>query len=136
MKPDSAAADMLKGFMSTPGLHTGVSFFFFFSSFLFIFLVSFCSFFLTFISLFYFFFSFLIIFITGDALEKMKNRKLIRGLIEDMKKEYPEIHKIMIEERDQHLTKSLRGCKGKVIMGMFLPFFYFVCLVSFSFFVC
>ncbi len=56
--------------------------------------------------------------ITEDDIERMKNEDILKVLLADVKKSHPVVEKILIDERDQFLTESLRQVHGKKIVAV------------------
>ncbi len=51
--------------------------------------------------------------ITEEDIEQMKKEDILKVLLADVKKSHPVVEKILIDERDQYLTESLRQVDGK-----------------------
>jgi len=47
--------------------------------------------------------------------EKLKNKDLLATLMLQMAVDYPELEKVIIDERDKFLTYSLQSCAGIII---------------------
>lgn len=48
-------------------------------------------------------------------MEKFKNKDLLETLMHEMAADYPELEKVIVDERDKFLTYSLQSCAGIVI---------------------
>lgn len=53
--------------------------------------------------------------ITKEDVEKLKNKDLLATLMLQMAVDYPELEKVIIDERDKFLTYSLQSCAGIII---------------------
>jgi len=53
--------------------------------------------------------------ITKEDVEKFKNKDLLETLMHEMAADYPELEKVIVDERDKFLTYSLQSCAGIVI---------------------
>jgi len=47
--------------------------------------------------------------------EKFKNKDLLETLMHEMAADYPELERVIVDERDKFLTHSLQSCAGFVI---------------------
>jgi len=47
--------------------------------------------------------------------EKFKNKDLLETLMLEMAVDYPELEKVIVDERDKFLAYSLQSCAGIVI---------------------
>ena len=56
--------------------------------------------------------------ITEADIEQMKKEDILKVLLADVKKSHPVVEKILIDERDQFLTESLRQVEGKKIVAV------------------
>ncbi len=56
--------------------------------------------------------------ITEEDIEQMKKEDILKVLLADVKKSHPVVEKILIDERDQFLTESLRQVDGKKIVAV------------------
>ena len=56
--------------------------------------------------------------ITEEDIEQMKKEDILKVLLADVKKSHPVVEKILIDERDQYLTESLRQVDGKKIVAV------------------
>jgi pheromone shutdown-related protein TraB len=56
--------------------------------------------------------------ITPEEVEKLKREDVLETLLAEMGKELPEIKHILIDERDQYLTHSIRSAPGKKIVAV------------------
>lgn len=45
-------------------------------------------------------------------MEKFKNKDLLETLMLEMAADYPELEKVIVDERDKFLTHSLQVCAG------------------------
>lgn len=48
-------------------------------------------------------------------MEKFKKKDLLESLMLEMSVDYPEIEKVIVDERDKFLTYSLQNCAGLVV---------------------
>jgi len=53
--------------------------------------------------------------IRKEDVEKLKNKDLLATLMLQMAVDYPELEKVIIDERDKFLTYSLQSCAGIII---------------------
>ncbi|XP_050436971.1 traB domain-containing protein [Adelges cooleyi] len=53
--------------------------------------------------------------ITKEDVEKFKNKDLMEALMLQMAADYPELEKVIVDERDKFLTYSLQSCAGIII---------------------
>ena len=56
--------------------------------------------------------------ITEEDIEQMKKEDILKVLLADVKKSHPVVEKILIDERDQFLTESLRQVDGEKIVAV------------------
>ena len=56
--------------------------------------------------------------ITPEEIEKMKREDVLQTLLIEIGEELPEIKHILIDERDQYLTHSIRTAPGKKIVAV------------------
>lgn len=56
--------------------------------------------------------------ITEEDIEQMKKEDILKVLLADVKKSHPVVEKILIDERDQFLTESLRQVHGERIVAV------------------
>jgi len=55
------------------------------------------------------------IIIRKEDVEKFKNKDLLETLMHEMAADYPELERVIVDERDKFLTYSLQNCAGFVI---------------------
>lgn len=48
-------------------------------------------------------------------MEKFKKKDLLESLMLEMSVDYPEIEKVIVDERDKFLTYSLQNCAGVIV---------------------
>lgn len=53
--------------------------------------------------------------IRKEDVEKFKNKDLLETLMLEMAADYPELEKVIVDERDKFLTYSLQNCAGFTI---------------------
>lgn len=53
--------------------------------------------------------------IRKEDVEKFKNKDLLETLMHEMAADYPELERVIVDERDKFLTHSLQCCAGFVI---------------------
>ncbi|XP_050537326.1 traB domain-containing protein [Daktulosphaira vitifoliae] len=61
--------------------------------------------------------------ITKEDVEKFKNKDLLETLMLEMAADYPELEKVIVDERDKYLTHSLQSCAGFTIDKTGVHFF-------------
>lgn len=54
----------------------------------------------------------IVIKIRKEDVEKFKNKDLLETLMLEMAADYPELEKVIVDERDKFLTYSLQVCAG------------------------
>jgi pheromone shutdown-related protein TraB len=56
--------------------------------------------------------------IRQEEIEEMKKRDVLESLLSELGKSLPELHRILIDERDQYLTHKIRNAPGKRIVAV------------------
>jgi pheromone shutdown-related protein TraB len=53
-----------------------------------------------------------------EEIEEMKKRDVLESILSELGKSLPELHRILIDERDQYLTHKIRNAPGKRIIAV------------------
>lgn len=53
-----------------------------------------------------------LMWIRKEDVEKFKNKDMLETLMIEMAADYPELEKVIVDERDKFLTYSLQNCAG------------------------
>lgn len=56
--------------------------------------------------------------INKDEIEKMKQKDMIEALLSEIGEHLPEVHRILIDERDQYLVYKIRNAPGKKVVAV------------------
>jgi len=62
-----------------------------------------------------------------ELIEGMKDRKKAREWVGMMETFAPDVVAVLLESRDEYMTKSLKECKGKTILGTLHALLEFPC---------
>ena len=56
--------------------------------------------------------------INEKEIEKMKEKDLLSGMVEELSQHFPRVKQILIDERDQYLATKMAGVEGKNILAV------------------